>query len=199
MMVTTNVETMFTAKSLASMPAPFVMSMTTWMASMVGAILLFLGSGQMNFLNRAYIRTTIPIMVMGFSSFALAIVITLTTLQWEVFFMSWLSVWFVSVCLTWLFIGVFEIIGLSALLIILPAVQYQSVLSGTIAPVSATPDWLESIGTAIPFDAIGAAYRAIIFGSDASLPYTWLLGAALIGMTLSWGSALFKGRMRRRW
>ena len=199
MLVSTNTETMFTAKSLASLPAPFVMSMTTWMASMVGAILLFLGSRQMNFLSRAYIRTTVPIMVMGFSSFVLAIVITLTTLQWEVFLMSWLSVWFVSVCLTWLFLGVFEIIGLLALLIILPMVQYQSVLSGSIAPVSAAPEWLELIGTAVPFDTIGAAYRAIIFGLDANLPYTWLLGSALIGMTLSWGSAIFKGRMKRRW
>ena len=199
MVVTTNVETMIKTKSLASLPAPFVMSFTTWMASMVGAILLYLGTRQMAFLNRAYVRTIVPIMTMGFASFALATVVTLTTLQWEVFLMTWLSVWLVCVCLTWLFLGVFEIIGLSALLIILPLVQYQSVLSGSVAPVSAAPDWLERIGTAVPFDTIGAAYRAIIFGSDASLPYIWLLSAALIGITLSWGSAIFKGRMRRRW
>jgi hypothetical protein len=199
MMVTTNVETMFKAKSLASLPAPFVMSFTTWMASMVGAILLFLGTRQMAFLNRAYVRTIVPVMTMGFASFALATVVTLTTLQWEVFLMTWLSVWLVCVCLTWLFLGVFEIIGLSALLIILPLVQYQSALSGSVAPVSAAPDWLERIGTAVPFDAIGAAYRAIIFSSDASLPYIWLLSAALMGIVLSWGSAIFKGRMRRRW
>lgn len=198
-LVATNVETMFKAKSLASLPAPFVMSFTTWMASMVGAILLFLGTRQMAFLNRAYVRTIVPVMTMGFASFTLAIVVTLTTLQWEVFLMTWLSVWLVSVCLTWLFLGVFEIIGLSALLIILPLVQYQSVLSGSVAPVSAAPEWLERIGTAVPFDAIGAAYRAIIFGSDASLPLMWLLSAALIGIALSWGSAIFKGRMRRRW
>ena len=199
MLVNTNVETMFKAKSLASLPAPFVMSFTTWMASMVGAILLFLGTRQMAFLNRAYVRTIVPVMTMGFASFALATVVTLTTLQWEVFLMTWLSVWLVCVCLTWLFLGVFEIIGLSALLIILPLVQYQSALSGSVAPVSAAPDWLERIGTAVPFDAIGAAYRAIIFGSDASLPYIWLLSAALMGIVLSWGSAIFKGRMRRRW
>ena len=199
MLVTTNVETMFKAKSLASLPAPFVMSFTTWMASMVGAILLFLGTRQMAFLNRAYLRTIVPVMTMGFASFTLATVVTLTTLQWEVFLMAWLSVWLVSVCLTWLFLGIFEIIGLSALLIILPLVQYQSVLSGSLAPVSAAPEWLERIGTVVPFDAIGAAYRAIIFGSDASLPFIWLLSVALIGIVLSWGSAIFKGRMRRRW
>ena len=113
--------------------------------------------------------------------------------------MAWLCVGSVSVCLTWLSLGILDIIGPSALLIILPLVQYQSVLSGSVAPVSAAPDWLERIGTAVPFDAIGAAYRAIIFGSDASLPFIWLLSAALIGIVLSWGSAIFRGRMRRRW
>ena len=101
-----------------------------------------------------------------YAKIVLAIVITLTTLQWESFLMAWLSVWLVSVCLSWLFLGVFEIIGLAALLIILPVVQYQSVLSGSMMPISAAPEWLELIGNSVPFDAIGGAYRAVIFGSD---------------------------------
>jgi len=199
LLVSANIETLYSAKSLASTPSPFVMSFTSWLASMVGSILLFLGTKQMPFLNRAYLRTIGPIMIMGFASLVLALVITLTTLQWAAFLMIWLSVWLVCVCLSWFFLGVFEIIGLSALLIILPAVQYQSVLSGSMMPISAAPEWLEYIGNAVPFDSIGTAYRAVIFGSDASLPYTWLLGSALIGLFLSWGSAIFKGRMKRRW
>ena len=199
MLVNTNIETLYSAKSLASVPSPFVMSFTSWLASMVGSILLFLATKQMPLLNRAYLRTIIPIMVMGSASLVLAIVITLTTLQWESFLMAWLSVWLVSVCLSWLFLGVFEIIGLAALLIILPVVQYQSVLSGSMMPISAAPEWLELIGNSVPFDAIGGAYRAVIFGSDGNLPFTWLLGAALIGLFLSWGSAIFKGRMKRTW
>ncbi len=198
MLVMTNVEKLFIAKSLASISAPFVMSFTTWMASMVGSILLFLGTRQMPLHRRAYVRTIVPIMVMGFASFCLTTVIILTTLQWEIFLIAWLSVWLVCLCLTWLFLGVFEIIGLSALIIILPIVQYQSVLSGSMMPISAAPDWLERIGTAIPFDSLGEAYRAIIFDSGGSLPFAWLLGAASVGIILSWGSAIFKGRMKRR-
>ena len=199
MLVNTNIETLYSSKSLASVSAPFVMSLTSWLTSMVGSILLFLATKKMSLLNRAYLRTVIPVMVMGFASLILAIIITLTTLQWEAFFMSWLSVWLVSVCLSWLFLGAFEIIGLAALLIILPTVQYQSVLSGSMMPLSAAPEWLELVGNLVPFDSIGNAYRAIIFGSDGSLPYYWLLGAALIGLFLSWGSAVFKGRMKRKW
>tara|TARA_B110000305_G_C19456067_1_gene651006 strand:+ start:1383 stop:2405 length:1023 start_codon:yes stop_codon:yes gene_type:complete len=198
-LVKANVEKMFTAKSLASVSAPFVMSLTSWMASMVGSILLFLATKPLAFLNRAYVRTVIPIMVMGLASFSLATVVTLTTFQWEIFLISWLSVWLVGVCLMWLFLGVFEIIGLSALILILPIVQYQSVLSGSLAPIGAAPEWLERIGTAIPFDSLGAGYRSIIFDSGNSLPYIWLLGAASVGIILSWGSAIFKGRMKRRW
>ena len=65
-------------------------------------------------------------------------------------------------------------------------------------PVSAAPEWLELIGTSVPFDSIGAAYRAIIYGSDGSLPFTNLLSAALIGIVLTWSSAIFKGRMKRK-
>jgi len=196
MLVTADVETLYAAKSLASLPAPFVMSFTSWLASMVGSILLFLGTKQMSLLNRAYVRTVVPIMTMGVASLALALIVTLTTLQWEAFFMVWLNVWLVTICLVWFFLGVFEIIGLSALIIILPTVFYQSVLSGSMMPVSAAPEWLELIGTSVPFDSIGAAYRSIIYGSDGSLPFTYLFSAALIGIVLSWGSAIFKGRMK---
>ena len=113
--------------------------------------------------------------------------------------MLWLVPWLVSVCLSWLFLGIFTIIGLYAMLVILPAVFYQSVLSGTMIPLTAAPEWLELVGTWIPFDSIGKAYRAIIFESAGRLPYLWLSGAAFIGLLLNWGSDIFRGRMKRRW
>ena len=82
-------ENLYEAQSLSSIPAPFVMSFITWLSAMVGSALLFLATNQMTLLNRAYVRTVIPVMTMGVSSFTLALVVTLTTMQWEVFFMSW--------------------------------------------------------------------------------------------------------------
>jgi len=199
MPIQVELENLYKAQSLASIPSPFVMSFITWLSSMVGSVLLFLATSQITLLNRAYIRTVIPVMIMGVSSLALALVVTFTTMQWEVFFMSWLFSWFISVCLSWFFLGVFASLGLTALLVILPVVFYQPALSGTMIPLTAAPEWLEFIGSSIPFDSIGRAYRSVIFGSSGSLPLLWLGSAALIGLFLNWVSDILRGRMKRRW
>ena len=192
--VTADVETLHRAESTATLPAPFVMTFTSWLAAMVGTILLFLATSQMASMNRAYIRTLVPVMTMGLASFVLALVVVFTTSQWEQFIGVWLSVWIVSLCLVWLFMGIFELTGLWSLLVILPTVFYQSVLGGSMAPVAAAPDWLREIGEIIPFDSIGAAYRGVMYDAGGGLPFIWLLSAALIGIILIWGSAIVKGR-----
>jgi len=192
-------ENLYEAQSLSSIPAPFVMSFITWLSAMVGSALLFLSTNQMTLLNRAYVRTVIPVMTMGVSSFTLALVVTLTTMQWEVFFMSWFFAWFICVCLSWFFLGLFSTVGLLALVIILPVVFYQSALSGTMIPLNAAPEWLEFIGSSVPFDSIGSAYRSVIFGSEGKLPVLWLCSVAFIGLFLNWVSDILRGRMKRRW
>jgi len=192
--VTADVETLHRAESTATLPAPFVMTFTSWLAAMVGTILLFLATSKMASMNRAYIRTMVPVMTMGLASFVLALVVIFTTSQWGQFIDIWLSVWIVSLCLVWLFMGIFEIAGLWSLVVILPAVFYQSVLGGSMAPVAAAPDWLRQIGEIIPFDSIGAAYRGVMYDAGGGLPFIWLLSAALIGIILIWGSAIIKGR-----
>ena len=192
--VTANVETLHRAENTATLPAPFVMTFTSWLAAMVGTILLFLATSQMASLNRAYVRTLVPVMTMGLASFVLALVVVSTTLQWVQFIEIWLNVWIVSLCLVWLFMGIFELVGLWSLIVILPTVFYQSVLGGSIAPVAAAPDWLREIGEVIPFDSIGAAYRGVMYDAGGGLPFIWLLSAALIGIILIWGSAIIRGR-----
>jgi len=190
--VTADVETLHRAESTATLPAPFVMTFTSWLAAMVGTILLFLATSKMASMNRAYIRTLVPVMTMGLASFVLALVVVSTTLQWVQFIGIWLNVWIVSLCLVWLFMGIFELAGLWSLIVILPTVFYQSVLGGSIAPVAAAPDWLREIGEVIPFDSIGAAYRGVMYDAGGDLPFIWLLSAALIGIILIWGSAIIR-------
>ena len=192
--VTADVETLHKAESMATLPAPFVMTFASWLAAMVGTILLFLATKQMPSMNRAYIRTLVPVMTMGLASFVLALVVIFTTSQWGLFLGIWLNVWLVSLCLVWLFMGIFELTGLWSLLVILPTVFYQSVLGGSMAPVAAAPDWLREIGEVIPFDSIGAAYRGVMYDAGEGLPFTWLLSAALIGIILIWGSAIVRNR-----
>ena len=192
--VTADVDTLHSAESTATLPAPFVMTFTSWLAAMVGTILLFLATSQMARLNRAYIRTLVPVMTMGLASFVLALVVAFTTSQWDQFIGVWLSVWIVSLCLVWLFMGIFEVAGIWSLVVILPAVFYQSVLGGSMAPIAAAPNWLREIGEIIPFDSIGVAYRGVIYNTGGGLPFIWLLSAALIGIILIWGSAIVKHR-----
>jgi len=197
--VTANVETLHRAENTATLPAPFVMTFTSWLAAMVGTILLFLATSarfapSMASMNRAYVRTLIPVMTMGLASFVLALVVVSTTLQWALFIGIWLNVWIVSLCLVWLFMGIFEVAGLWSLIVILPTVFYQSVLGGSMAPVAAAPDWLREIGEVIPFDSIGAAYRGVMYDAGGGLPFIWLLSAALIGIILIWGSAIIRDR-----
>ena len=40
-------ENLYEAQSLASVPSPFVMSFITWLSAMVGSVLLFLATNQM--------------------------------------------------------------------------------------------------------------------------------------------------------
>ena len=192
--VTADVETLHRAENTAILPAPFVMTFTSWLAAMVGTILLFLATSQMASMNRAYVRTLVPVMTMGLASFVLALVVIFTTSQWGLFIGIWLNVWLVSLCLVWLFMGIFELMGLWSLLVILPTVFYQSVLGGSMAPVAAAPDWLREIGEVIPFDLIGSAYRGVMYDAGGGLPFIWLLSAALIGIILIWGSAIVKDR-----
>jgi len=192
--VTANVEILHRAENTAILPAPFVMTFTSWLAAMVGTILLFLATSQMASMNRAYVRTLIPVMTMGLASIVLALVVVSTTSQWGLFIGIWLNVWLVSLCLVWLFMGIFEVAGLWSLIVILPTVFYLSVLGGSMAPVAAAPDWLREIGEVIPFDSIGAAYRGVMYDAGGGLPFIWLLSAALIGIILIWGSAIVKGR-----
>jgi len=192
--VTADVKTLHRAENTATLPAPFVMTFTSWLAAMVGTILLFLATSQMASMNRAYVRTLVPVMTMGLASIVLALVVVSTTSQWGLFIGIWLNVWLVSLCLVWLFMGIFEVAGLWSLLVILPTVFYQSVLGGSMAPVAAAPDWLRQIGEVIPFDSIGAAYRGVMYDASGGLPFIWLLSAALIGIILIWGSAIVRGR-----
>ena len=192
--VTADVKTLHSAENTATLPAPFVMTFTSWLAAMVGTILLFLATSQMASLNRAYVRTLVPVMTMGLASFVLALVVVSTTLQWAQFIGIWLNVWIVSLCLVWLFMGIFELVGLWSLIVILPTVFYQSVLGGSMAPVAAAPNWLREIGEVIPFDSIGAAYRGVMYDAGEGLPFIWLLSAALIGIILIWGSAIIRSR-----
>jgi len=179
------------ANNAAAMSAPFVMTFATWLAAMVGALMIFLATrGEKDPAGLrpvGLLRSAIPLAVPALASLALAIVVAWTTDNWGDVFVLWLFVWLATSAIMLLMSGLFAVVGFFALLLAIPAVFYQSALSGTQAPIGATPDWLEAIADVLPFEALGTGYRSLVIGGgDGSLPVLLLLATGVVGLALIW-------------
>jgi len=191
--VTTKVTTLHKAENTAMMVAPVVMTNVAWLAAFVGAILLFFASKDFGSpKQRAVLRTILPIGSIGVASLVLSLVIAATSAQWASIFAVWLTMWVAALCLTWLFGGIFALLGPFAAVLVLPFVFYQGAIGGALSPLGAAPTWLQSVGNTVPFDEIGAAFRGVIHGAAFDLPLLWLAAAAIIGLTLIWTKALIQ-------
>jgi hypothetical protein len=185
MPVSIKVETLHKAANSVVLAAPFVMNFATWLATFVGAMLLFLASREMSASSvRAKIRVGLPVVSFGLASLGLAVIVVATTGQWDLFLPVWLNVWAVALCLGWLLTGLFSLLGIGAIVLILPVVFYQNALGGTMAPIGAAPPWLGSIAGLVPFERIGAGYRGVVHGAGFDLPLVWLAGAGTVGLVL---------------
>lgn len=192
-------ELLHVAHNPAAISAPFVMTFATWMSAFVGALMTFIASrifkGSHTIRPVGLLRTLLPIVVPAISAIALSIVVAWTTNNWGQLLSIWLFVWLAAAAIGLLFEGLFAVIGFFAVLLVIPAVFYQSALSGTQAPTGALPDWLGSIADAIPFSAIGTGYRTLVIGGpEGSLPYLLLLGVAVVGIALVWIGTWFHHR-----
>ena len=180
--VTAKVETLHGVSNSTKLVAPFVMTFTTWLAGLVGALILFLATkGVTAPLGRAMLRSSILVVSLGIGSLALSIVVASTTGDLGLLFPVWWQVWVTALCLGWLMLGIFAVLAPLALIFLLPMVFYQSALGGAMAPYTAAPSWLVTIGEVIPFHLIGAGYRTIVLGGGNALPFDWLAGSAAVG------------------
>ncbi len=187
-------EVLIAATSPAQRIAAFVMSFTTWLAALVGGLLLVIASRAVtDARRRAAVRSVVPVLTLGLGTLALAVTVSGATGQWGLLLPVFLTVWPVALCLAWMFAGVIALLGLWVLVLLLPLAFYQAVLGGTQFPAAAAPEWLSRIAGPVPFDAIGAAYRATVFQSgSATLPWAWLLAAGAAGLVLIWVAAMVR-------
>ena len=190
--VTTAVTTLHKAENTAKLPAPFVLLFTTWLAAMVGALLLALSTRGLARGGAAVIRTVLPVISLGVAALVISGVVAGATADRGLFVPVLLAVWPTALALGWLMTGILALIGPIALLVLLPVVFYQSALGGVMAPVAAAPAWLARVGEAVPFDAVGAFYRGVIHGTGTPMPVDWLGGAAVLGVALIWLSAVVR-------
>ncbi|MBL4808077.1 MAG: hypothetical protein JKY31_12455 [Rhodobacteraceae bacterium] len=193
--VVANVQTLHVAGSGVALAAPFVMGFATWLAAMVGAMMLFFATREAdNAKARAIVRTALPVIITMVATLVLALVVCGTTGQWDAFLCLWLSAWPVLLVLSWLFAGLFAVFNVVAMLIILPVVFYQTAVGGAQAPVAAAPSWLRGIAEAIPFDAVAGIYRGVLIGGNGPFPIMLTLITATIGLVMIWaGSMAFGG------
>ena len=197
MPVTATIETFNRAQSQASLVAPFVMTSATWLAAMVGAIMLFLATKEVpRGPAKALVRTILPVISLGLASLALAGVVALTIGDGTLFLAVWLTVWGVAVAIGWLINGLFSVLGMWSLVVVLPAAFYQPAIGGVQAPITAAPDWLRSIAEILPFDQLGATYRSVILGGGYDIPVTQFVWVGLNGLVLIWLGSIFVKKMR---
>jgi hypothetical protein len=189
------VENTFVAKNAAAQVAPFVADFTTWLAAMVGAMLLFqatkLGAGGT---IAAGIRTLVPVAATLIASFVLTITLAATSGISAGFMQMWLSVWIATLALSWLFGGAFSLMGMPVLIIALPLVFYQAAIGGTQMPVAGAADWLAKIGGWLGADQIGAVYRSLIIGGNNAMPWPSVLIAGSLGLAMIWAAAFVKAK-----
>jgi hypothetical protein len=190
--VTTVVTTLHEVDNTAKLPAPFVLLFTTWLAAMVGALLLALSTRGLGRTGAAAIRTAVPVVSFGLGALVLATVVAAATSDWGLLGPVFLAVWPTALALGWLMTGILTLVGPVAVVVLLPVVFYQSALGGVMAPVAAAPAWLAGLGADVPFDALGGYYRGVVHGTGAAMPVAWLGAAAALGLTLIWLSAVLR-------
>ncbi len=200
--VTVETETLHQAANAAALLAPFVMTFATWIAGLVGALMLFIATrterGPGSALPVATIRTLLPLPVTLAASLLLSLVVAWTADAWPHFLALWGISWLGALAATLLVTGLLAVFSFWALVVVLPAVFYQGALAGAQMPLAAAPDWLQRVGEVLPFADLAASYRAILIGGpEGSVALPTLALAAALGIVLIWAGTLLYGLLRR--
>jgi ABC-2 type transport system permease protein len=170
--------------------APFAAVFTTWLAALIGALLLTVATRPMARDEAALLRTAIPVAVTGVAALTLALLVAATAGVAGGAVTLWLSAWALMLALSWAFGGLFAWHGPAAMLLLLPVAFYQAALGGAQIPPAAAPAWLQSAALGLPFDRVGALYRSLILGGPGPDWLPLALGLAAAGLVLIWARTL---------
>lgn len=186
MPVAATITTLGETPPMARLQAPFAMLYTTWLAALVGAVMMVIATRKRSDRGTvALIRTLVPVGVVGLASLGLSLVVGATA-GWGSFLPAWGVVWPSALALTWLFIGLMSVLGLWLIALLLPLAFYQSAIGGVMAPAAAAPDWLATLTSWAGLDRLGAAYRAAVHGVGPAYPLALVAILALVGLALIW-------------
>src|SRR5690606_18176171 len=128
--VEATVETLHAAPSGAAALAPVTGTQSIWLAGFVGAVMLFLatrGAGAPAG-PVAGLRTLVPVGVTCVATLLLALTVSFVTGDWSTFLPLWGVAWLAAYAVTMLAMGAFALLGLWAVLIVLPLAFWQPIL-----------------------------------------------------------------------
>lgn len=188
------VETLHASPSGAASVAPVTATQAIWLAGFVGALMLFLATrgAAAPAPAVATLRSVLPLASTLVATLVLALTVSSVTGDWGIFVPLWGVAWLGAYAVTLLAMGTFAMIGFWAILVILPLAFWQPVLSGAQMPLAGAADWLRRIGELAPFDALPAAFRAVLIGGGdhgflAAAAWAVVAGLALIWLgTYAW-------------
>jgi hypothetical protein len=181
-------EVLHAAQGARGLFAPFVLLFPTWLAAMVGTLMLFIASrGSLrrdNHFSQSMVRLAVPVVSMGLSTLAGVLVVGLAADVWGGFIAPWLFLWLAGTAAAWVLMGLFSVLGFFALIVAVPLVFYQAPAAGAMSPVAAAPEWFAWINDVLPLSETLAGLRSLLIGGPAGDLPIGALAVVLVGGAL---------------
>jgi uncharacterized phage infection (PIP) family protein YhgE len=199
--LTVTSELLHQAPNQSALLAPAIATFAIWVGSLAGGIMLFLTTegarGALGAGRATGMRIGVPLVVAGFASLVLSLVIAWLGESWGVFLPLWLALWTGIYAVGMLMGGLLALVNLWALVAILPLVFYQSLLAGAQAPIGALPDWLRWLAEAVPFHSLPQVVRSVLIGGPDGRFWTVAGMAIAIGVVaIALGTYVWSGAQR---
>ena len=199
--VLVSAETLHAASSATTLQAPFVIGFASWLAGLVGAILLFQGSQPA--LNRssagvvAAARAAAPVAAALLSGLVIVLVVGVATGAWDGFWALWGFRALVGAAAMAVVTALFAVLGWFALVVAVPLVFYQGLASGLLVPVAAAPEWVTWINAVLPLPEMAVGSRTLLIGGpEGSVPWVSVAVVWVVAALVSWAATLLLGRRR---
>ena len=194
-------ESLHTVVNTRILQAPIVIGFASWLAGLVGAVLLFQGTQAE--LHRgsapliAAVRGSVPVLASLLSGFAVVLVLGVVSGAWDGFWEIWAFRGLVGAAAMALFTALFAVLGWFALVVALPLAFYQGLASGIVVPVGAAPEWATWMNNVLPLPEIAVGTRTLLIGGpDGSIPWASVTGTWVVAVLVMWAVTIVVGRRR---
>jgi hypothetical protein len=187
--VTVSTEVLHAAPTMRALLAPFVLLFPTWLAALVGSLMLFIAArGSLNgdnYVGQTMLRLFVPVIPLGIATLCGVLVVGFFADTWGGFFGPWFYLWGVGVVAAWIIMALFSLFGFLGLIAAVPLVFYQAAAAGALAPAAAAPSWFSWLNDVLPLQEILFGLRSLLIGGPVdAIPYGAILFVAVVAAVL---------------